>query len=173
MLIWESTSVDLAEIEALAAHSRGATECLLRDDGKGSLILCERGEAPKEVVEKRLEPVFARGCNGPEAGPWIFCVGIRVPADFRAELCAWYLYEHGPILLECPEWRGFQCLEASDARGNQLYVLHRLAARSALDSEQRKRSRSTAWFHRLARHEWFDGAFERALFHRVSVRGEA
>jgi hypothetical protein len=169
LLTWESTSVDAAEIEALAAHSRGPAECLLRDDGKGSLILCEHGEAPRNVVEKHLTPVFASGSNGPEAGPWIFCVAIWVPADFREELCAWYLYEHGPILLECPEWRGFQCLEASAARGNQFYVFHRLAARSALDSEQRKRSRSTAWFKRLARHEWFDKAFERVLFYRVSL----
>ncbi|HUH92196.1 MAG TPA: hypothetical protein VL742_03495 [Casimicrobiaceae bacterium] len=169
MLIWESRSVERAEIEALAARSRGAAECLLRDDGKGSVVLCERGRAPKDVVEKRLEPVFASGHNGPAAGPWVFCVGIWTPAEFREELCAWYLYEHGPILLECPQWRGFQCLEASAARGNQLYVLHRLATRTALDSEQRKRSRDTPWFHRLARHEWFDRAFERVLLRRVSL----
>ena len=169
MVIWESTSVDVADIEALAAHSRGAAECLLRDDRKGSLIVCEDGKAPKGVVETRLSPVFASGSNGPEAGAWIFRVGIRVPAEFREELCAWYLYEHGPILLECPDWRGFQCLEAPAAQGNQLCVLHRLAARSALDSEQRRRSRSTPWFRRLARHGWFDTGFERALFHRVSL----
>jgi len=169
LLIWESTSVDLAEIEALAAHSRGAAECLVRDDGEGSLILCEHGEAPRNVVAKRLSPVFASGSNGPEAGPWIFRVGIWIPAEFRGEVCAWYLYEHGPILLECPEWRGFECLEASAARGNQLYVFHRLAARGALDSDQRKRSRNTPWFHRLARHPWFDRAFERLLFRRVSL----
>jgi hypothetical protein len=166
MLLWESTSVDLAEIEALAAHARGPAECLLRDDRKGSVILCGRGEAPPNVVEKRLTPVFASGSNGPESGPWIFCVGIWLPADFREELCAWYLHEHGPILLECPEWRGFQCLEASAARGNQFFVLHRLAARSALDSDQRRRSRSTPWFQRLTGHEWFDQAFERVLLHR-------
>jgi hypothetical protein len=169
MLIWETTSVDLAEIEALAAHSRGAAECLLRDDGQGSVILCEHGDAPKNTVEKRLTPVFASGRNDPEAGPWMFMVGIRAPAEFREELCAWYLHEHGPILLECRQWRGFQCLEAHAAQGIQFYVLHRLAERSALDSEQRQRSRSTPWFHRLARYDWFDQAFERVLLRRVSL----
>jgi hypothetical protein len=169
MLMWEPKAVDLAEIEALAAHARGRTECFSRDDGMGGLILCEDGEAPKNVVEKRLSPVFASGRNDPEAGPWVFCVGIWVPAEFREELCAWYLHEHGPILLECPEWQGFQCLEASVAQGNQLYVLHRLADRRALDSEQRKRSRNTPWFHRLARYDWFDKAFERVLLRRMSV----
>jgi hypothetical protein len=169
MLIWETSSVDPAEIEALAGHSRGTAECLLRDDGKGSLILCDHGDAPTNIVEKRLRSVFASGRNDPEAGPWVFFVGIWAPAEFREELCAWYLHEHGPILLECPQWQGFRCLEAHAAQGTQLYVLHRLAERSALDSEQRKRSRDTPWFHRLARYEWFDKAFERVLLRRVSL----
>jgi hypothetical protein len=73
------------------------------------------------------------------------------------------------MLLECPEWQGFQLLETSVATGCQLYVLHRLASRVALDSEQRKRSRATPWFRRLARNYWFDGPFERVLAHRTTL----
>jgi hypothetical protein len=169
MLIWETPLVEREAVAALAAHARGVAECLVRDDGKGSAIICEHGEAPKGVREKRLDPRFAMGRTGPDAGPWIFAVGIWMPEGFRDEICAWYQQEHGPILLECPEWQGFHCLETNVERGAQLYVLHRLSARSALDSDARQRSRDTPWFHRLALHDWFDGPFERTLLRRISL----
>ena len=169
MLIWQSSLVKKKEVEALAAHTRGAAECLLREDKQGSLILCEEGRVPKGVIEKRVSPLFSSGRSGPEAGPWVFSVGVWTPEDWREEFCAWYQREHGPMLLECREWQGFQLLEMSTERGCQFYVLHRLAARTALDSEQRKRSRSTPWFRRLAKNEWFDKAFERVLCRRISL----
>jgi hypothetical protein len=169
MLIWQSPLVNREEVESLAARTTGPAECLLREDNKGSLILCEQGRAPKEVIEKRVIPLFSGGCSGAEAGPWIFSVGIRTPEDWRAEFCAWYQCEHSPMLLECREWQGFQFLEMSTERGCQFYVLHRLADRTALDSEQRKRSRSTPWFRRLAKNNWFDKAFERVLYKRMSL----
>src|SRR5258708_39501939 len=72
MLIWESSSVKRKEIEAFAAHARGAAECLLREDNKGSLILCEQGKAPKGVDEKRLTPLFSAGRFLPHPGQWPF-----------------------------------------------------------------------------------------------------
>jgi hypothetical protein len=168
MLLWQTPAVKPEDVEALAAHAKGAAECLVRDDKKGSFILCERGKAPKGLIEKRLTPLFSAGHFGPEAGPWIFLVGFWMPDDWREEFCAWYQYEHGPILLECREWRGFQFLETATKRGSQFYALHRLASSSALDSPQRKRSRATPWFRRLSKNKWFDGAFERVLCHRSS-----
>jgi len=168
VLIWESSAVERETIEAVAARTKGPAECLLREDNKGSLILCEKGKAPADVIEKRLRPLFASGHPGPDAGPWIFSVGIWTPETFRAELCAWYQCEHGPMLLECPDWRGFQFLEMTTKRGCQFYILHRLASRAALDSEERRRSRSTPWFQRLAKNRWFDKAFERVLCRRMS-----
>ncbi|HVE90295.1 MAG TPA: hypothetical protein VNA44_11415, partial [Burkholderiaceae bacterium] len=72
MLMWHTPSVQAEEVEAFAAHARGVAECLLRTDNKGSVILCERGKAPKGVVEKRLAPLLSAGRFGPDAGPWIF-----------------------------------------------------------------------------------------------------
>jgi len=45
--------------------------------------------------------------------------------------------------------------------------MHQLSDRAALDSMERKRSRSTAWFKRLSMHPWFDGAFTRTLCRRI------
>ena len=111
MLLWQTSAIKPEDVEALAAHAKGAAECLIRDDKKGSFILCDRGKAPKGVIEKRLMPLFSAGRFGPEAGPWIFAVGIWMPKDWREEFCAWYQYEHGPMLLECREWKGFQFFE--------------------------------------------------------------
>ena len=90
----------------------------------------------------------------------------------RGDLHALFGLE-APILLECPEWRGYQLFEAPAARGCQFYVLHHLADRSALDSEWRRRSRSTPWFHRLSKNKWFDGPFERILCRRVAARRDS
>ena len=167
MLLWESAATGVKALAALAARAAGAVECLAREDGTGGFVLCERGAAPKGVVEKQLSPLFSDGRVGPRAGPWIFRVGIWTPKAWRSEFTAWYKCEHGPILLECPDWDGYQLLEAPSVRGCQFYVIHYLADRGALESEWRKLSRSTPWFRRLARNKWFDGPFERVLCRRV------
>lgn len=169
MLMWETSSTAADEVEALAAGAKGAAECLLRVDNQGSVILCQRGKAPKGVTETRLTPLLSSGCFGPDAGPWMFIVGIWTPADYREEFLAWYRCEHAPILLECRDWSGYQLMESTTRRGCRFHALHRLADRSALDSEQRKRSRATPWFRRLSRNKWFDAAFDRVLCHRSSL----
>ena len=169
MLIWWTAAVDSEALDAVACHAIGSAECLQRTDTKGGIILCEQGSAPKDVAQTQATALFTSGRFAPDAGPWIFLVGIWTPSDWREELCAWYRCEHGPLLLECPEWRGFQFLETTVDDGCQFYVLHRLADRSALESDQRKRSRATPWFRRLANNDWFDAPFERILAHRTSL----
>lgn len=169
MLIWEIAATGTKALGALAARAAGATQCLVREDGAGSLVLCERGSAPGSVLERRVTELFAAGRVGPRVGSWVFRVGISLPKDWRTEFYAWYKCEHGPILLECPDWEGFQFMEAPSNRGCQFYVLHYLADRSALDSEWRRLSRSTPWFRRLASNKWFDKPFERVLSRRVNL----
>jgi hypothetical protein len=169
VLIWETTSTSAKVLGALAARAAGVAECLVREDKTGSFILCERGTAPKGVLEMHLTPLFSGGRFGPGAGPWVFRVGLWTPKDWRSEFFAWYKCEHGPILLECPDWDGYQFFESPSARGCQFYVVHYLADRSALDSEWRRLSRSTPWFRRLAKNKWFDGPFERVLCRRLPL----
>jgi hypothetical protein len=169
MLLWQTSATSVKDVEALAAHARGSAECLLRVYNTGRVIMCERGKAPKGVIEQRLTRLFSGGRFGPEAGPWIFLVGIWTPTDWSQEFRAWYQCEHAPMLLDCAEWSGFQLTETSAKRGCQFYALHRLATRSALDSVQRKRSRATPWFKRLSKNKWFDEAFERVLCHRSNL----
>lgn len=166
MLLWETPSASAKTLKALAARASGP-ECLVRDDKTGGLIVCQAGEAPEGVQEKRVTPLFSGGRTDAASGAWVFYVGLWTPRDWRSEFCAWYQREHGEILLECPEWEGFQFLEGEAHEGCQFYVLHRLSDRKALDSEWRRLSRSTPWFRRLAKNKWFDKPFERVLYRRV------
>jgi hypothetical protein len=168
MLIWEAP--DASVPDRLRRAAGAGAEFFARDDGKGSVLLCkEGGAAPAGVTEKRVEVLFSGGSFGPDAGLWLFYVGLWVPESHAPELCAWYRHEHAPILLECPVWSGFQFVEQRVDRDRQYYALHWLAKREALDSEFRKLSRSTPWFRRLAANDWFDGAFVRVLGRRLAA----
>jgi len=169
VLIWQTPLIADARVGAIARDALGHVECLRRVDGRGTIILCEKGEPPKGVAETRVTPVLSSGETTPDAGRWLFYVIITAPREWRDELCDWYRTEHGPILLECPRWRGFILGESSAGNECRLHVLHRLADRSALDSDERKRSRATTWFERLARNDWFDGPFERILAERFQI----
>lgn len=166
MLIWEAPGAAVSG--SLRAAAGSGAEFFAREDGKGSVLLCEDGAvAPQGVTEKQVEVLFSGGSFGPRGGPWLFDVGLWVPDSHRSEFCAWYRHEHAPILLECPVWSGFRFVEQRVERGRQYYALHWLAEREALDSPFRKLSRSTPWFRRLAANDWFDGAFVRVLARRL------
>jgi hypothetical protein len=92
---------------------------------------------------------------------------LWTPQDFRKEFLAWYKVEHLPMLLECPIWDGCRFVEQDVERGCQFYALHQLSDKAALDSDARKRSRSTPWFNRLAKNGWFDAGFRRTLCRRL------
>lgn len=118
----------------------------------------------------RIDVRVARGRFGRGAGPFLFRVGIWTPAAFRDEFLQWYEIDHFPILLECGEWHGGRLVEEKIADGCQFYAMHNLETPAALDSEARKRSRSTPWFRRLAENDWFDKKFVRGLYRRTETQ---
>lgn len=167
MLMYEYPADESDERRAHAAALKGAVELFEREDSGGGLILRDNGKVNGASIERQVELLFAGGTYGERGGEWLFCVALWTPRDFRAEFVAWYECEHMPILLESPIWGGCRFVEQQVADGCQFFALHQLASKSALDSQERKRSRSTPWFHRLAKNAWFDGAFSRVLYRRV------
>jgi hypothetical protein len=167
MWLLDLTATDVADVRKEAADCGGENELFVRDDGRGSLVVCNGGK-PKNISARReVRKVFDRGRFGKEGGAWLFFVGLWVPDDFRGEFLAWYQVEHLPVLLECPTWDGCRFVEGTAAKGYQFYALHQLSNRKALDSDERRRSRATPWFKRLADNDWFDGAFTRTLYRRI------
>jgi hypothetical protein len=164
MLLWEYPSID--SIELRPADS-GEIETFVRDGGASALVLSDGIEVAGHPAGKRLEPRFRGGRVGNAGGQWLFHVGLWTPGDFRDEFLAWYEIEHLPLLLECTFWDGCRFVEERVQKGCQFHAMHQLSDTKALDSNQRKRSRSTPWFNRLAKNDWFDGAFKRTLYKRI------
>src|SRR6516164_5985377 len=169
MLIWELATTDTADIRRTVIGCAADAEAYVRDDGRGSLIICG-GDDPRAAGvsgAKRMSLLFGGGRYGRQGGTWLFHVGLWTPEDFRVEFLAWYQLEHLPILLECPMWDGCRFVEQKVGRGCQFFAMHQLADRAALGSAERKRLRSTPWFRRLSVHPFFDFAFSRTLFRRA------
>jgi hypothetical protein len=165
--ILESVTDDAAA-QAFARAHRGACELFAERLTSRYLALVARGDG-NEVgwTSTPVKLLFDGGTHGPRAGPWLFKVGLSVPAEQRDEFLDWYEHEHLPLLLECPTWDGCRFVEAAAVSGCQFFALHQLGSRAALDSPQRARSRATPWFWRLKRFGWFDEAFTRTLYERV------
>jgi len=150
---------------------RGDVELYVDETGTRRLAIRD-GDAPAPG-EASARILFSSGRFGAAGGPWLFHVGLWTPADFRDEFLAWYAVEHLPILLECRTWDGCRFVEEAVADGCQFYALHQMSDRSALDSEQRRLSRSTPWFLRLKANDWFDERFSRTLYRRAADASRA
>jgi hypothetical protein len=155
-----------------AARQNGATcvESFAAVDGEDALLILEGTREIKN--QPSIAPVtqlFGGGSVGGSGGDHLFKVGIWVPPASRAEFLDWYESEHLPILLECPTWNGCRFVEKQVPDGHQFYALHQLESPSALDSEERRRSRSTPWFMHLKQNPWFDESFTRQLYTRVGT----
>jgi len=170
MLIRQHASGDPAEIRNPGASTSRPGELFVAAEGDGAVELFEDGSTPAQPGDLPATMLFTGGRCGDAGGDWLFMVGLWTPEDFREEFVAWYKIEHMPILLECPQWDGCRFVETPAATGRQFYSLHQMSERSALDSNERKRSRATPWFRRLSVHPWFDGAFTRTLYRRPVAR---
>jgi hypothetical protein len=167
MLVREHPDADPAALRPLAATADSRDEWFVREEGRGGLQLTLDDAPDGKARERKLQVLFSGGEFGPSAGHWLFFVGLWTPADYRDEFLAWYRFEHLPILLEHPAWSGCRFAEQRVAEGCQFFAVHQLRDRAALDSPQRKFSRATPWFLRLAKQPWFDGAFTRSLYGRL------
>lgn len=89
--------------------------------------------------------------------PHLFVAMFSVPEAQCADFDQWYVEDHLPILLECPDWlavRRFAITNGEPGRYNRL-ALHYLASADALVSPERERARATPWRNRMAEQAWF------------------
>ena len=169
MLLFETFSDDPSAERAAAVACAGDAETFAREEKRGYLVLCPRAETGALPGARRINLLIAAGLCGPRAGPYLFKVGLWVPTEYRTEFLAWYEVDHLPILLECPTWDGCRLVEEEAEAGCQFHALHQLAEPSALNSREREHSRTTPWFMRLKRNEWFDEPFDRKLYRRSAL----
>jgi hypothetical protein len=150
-------------------YAATSVETFSADDRQDALIILEGTRKIEQPSIAHVTQLFGGGKIGTDGGDHLYKVSIWVPAVSRAEFLDWYESEHLPILLECPTWNGCRFVEKQVHVGYQFYALHQLRAPSALDSEERRRSRATPWFIRLKQNPWFDEPFTRQLYKRLGA----
>jgi hypothetical protein len=157
-----------AELVQLSRTASTPFEAYVAVEAEGGFGICATSDALASPAKREVNVLFSGGTSGVAAGPYLFVVGLAVPADYREEFLAWYEHEHLPMLLEEPGWEGCRFVEEPVEQGLLFHALHQLSDRKALDSDARKRSRATPWFQRLAQNAWFDTGFARTLYERYS-----
>lgn len=96
--------------------------------------------------------------EGGDAGPGeaLFALWFDVPADRCQEFDAWYVDEHGPLLLDVAGWRRWRLFEITRSnRAMTRLILHDLDAPGAMDRLRADRRWQTPALRALRSHEWF------------------
>lgn len=161
LMLWEYATTDAVR----NLPTNPLLEVFVAHEGGGALALSDRITANDRVPDRSLETVVELGETSSSAGPFLFMIRLKVPADWQQELIAWYRCEHGPILLECDDWCGF-LVGRNTASDTEYFVVHRLNSMDALTSDARARARETPWFRRLQAHQWFTEPIARRLWRR-------
>ncbi|MGD9869346.1 MAG: hypothetical protein AB7U38_15260 [Hyphomicrobiales bacterium] len=169
LILFEDESPNPATVEALARPLGAAAAIFRRADGEGNLLLAPDGETGADAPWRKATIHCTHGDLSDPSITHLFKVTIETPKGDGQELIDWYDQEHLPILLECGTWIAGQLVEEETAGTRRFHALHRLADPEALDSEARRRSRSTDWFNELSKKPWFDGPFVRRLFEKVQA----
>lgn len=135
------------------------------DDGSGLLLSWEIDtlEIDPSLIEWQWTGRRLAGHGHWRTADYLFLVRFAIPLDYKAEFIAWYIFEHAPLLLEEPDWHSYVLLEADIASDFNIAALHFIHRPETLDCLARARSRSTPWWLRLSKNNWFDEPFQRLL----------
>jgi hypothetical protein len=102
------------------------------------------------TLERRVyELVDDHGEATDHAPAVVLCRSMSVPADREAELHAWYVEEHIPLLHRIPGWRRTRRYRLRAAGEPRFLALHELAGTEPLDSAGYRAATHTPWRERV------------------------
>lgn len=128
------------------------------------------GAPPVAVGTVTVRCEMARADHLPgEPAPYLMPLAYAVPSDAVADLDAFYVEEHLPIVLECEGWMRARLCDATGpvGAGWNRVVLHELRSAHVLHHGAIGRARSTDWMAALTAHRWFTDP-PRQILARVS-----
>jgi hypothetical protein len=109
----------------------------------------ERSIMAAATIDRRLySPISDSGDTG-EAPPVLMAVSMSVPSSGVADMEAWYVEEHIPMLLAVPGWRRSRRYRLASGDGPRYLSLHEIDSRAAFDSAEYKAAVSTPWRERI------------------------
>jgi len=100
-------------------------------------------------VDRRLySPISDSGATG-QAPPVLMAVSMSVPESAEADMEAWYVEEHIPMLLAVPGWRRSRRYVLTSGDGPRYLSLHEIDSLAAFDRPEYKAATSTPWRNRI------------------------
>ncbi len=101
------------------------------------------------TIDRRLyAPISDSGATG-QAPPVLMAVSMSVPESAVADMEAWYVEEHIPMLLAVPGWRRSRRYVLTSGDGPRYLSLHEIDSRAAFDRPEYKAAISTPWRNRI------------------------
>ena len=95
------------------------------------------------TVDRRVyAPISDSGGTG-EAPPVLMAVSMSVPEPAEADMEAWYVEEHIPMLLAVPGWRRARRFVLTAGTGPKYLSLHEIDSQAAFDQPEYKAATST------------------------------
>jgi len=109
----------------------------------------EKSVMSAATIDRRLySPISDSGDTG-EAPPVLMAVSMSVPKSGLADMEAWYVEEHIPMLLAVPGWRRSRRYRLASGDGPRYLSLHEIDSLAAFDLPEYKAAVSTPWRDRI------------------------
>jgi hypothetical protein len=101
------------------------------------------------TIDRRLyAPISDSGATA-EAPPVLMAVSMSVPESAEADMEAWYVEEHIPMLLAVPGWRRSRRYVLTSGDGPKYLSLHETDSHASFDRPEYKAAISTPWRNRV------------------------
>ena len=101
------------------------------------------------AIDRRVyAPISDSGGTG-QAPPVLMAVSMSVPEPAEADMEAWYVEEHIPMLLAVPGWRRSRRYVLASGDGPKYLSLHEIDSQAAFDRPEYKAATSTPWRDRI------------------------
>lgn len=101
------------------------------------------------TIDRRLySPISDSGSVG-QAPPVLMAVSMSVPESAEADVEAWYVEEHIPMLLAVPGWRRSRRYVLASGDGPKYLSLHEIDSHASFDLPEYKAAISTPWRNRI------------------------
>ena len=109
----------------------------------------EKSIVAAATIDRRLySPISDSGGTG-QAPPVLIAVSMSVPSSGVADMEAWYVEEHIPMLLAVPGWRRSRRYRLGSGDGPRYLSLHEIDSQAAFDTPEYKAAVSTPWRDRI------------------------
>jgi hypothetical protein len=101
------------------------------------------------TIDRRLYSLISDSGPTGQAPPVLMAVSMSVPESAEADMEAWYVEEHIPMLLAVPGWRRSRRYVLTSGDGPKYLSLHEIDSHASFGLPEYKAAISTPWRNRV------------------------